>query len=247
MQKTNLKTLCSLIFLLAISFSVSAQQNNEKWTGLSRYAKENKEIINDSLLMIKAVFIGNSITEGWVNAHPDFFKSNDYTGRGIGGQTTPQFLSRFRQDVIDLNPLVVVINGGINDISENTGTYDPEFTMGNIKSMAELADANGILVILTSVLPAENIPWKKEIKDVPAKISELNRNIKEYADSNGFYYVDYYTQLLSPKNGLMPEYTTDGVHVTEKGYTVMEPIVKEMIDIATADFKEEESVDTESE
>lgn len=245
MQKTNLKILFSLLALFVVSFAVNAQLNNEKWTGLSKYAKQNKEIINDSTMMVKAVFIGNSITEVWADMHPDFFTANNFVGRGIGGQTTPQLLSRFRQDVIDLNPFVVIINGGINDIAENTGAYDAEFALGNIKSMAELADANDIQVILTSVLPAKNIPWRKEIKDVPTKIKELNHGIKEYADSNGFFYVDYYTQMVDHRSEMVPEYTSDGVHVTDAGYKVMEPIIKTIIELATAE--DVENADFEAE
>ncbi|MDR0728764.1 MAG: GDSL-type esterase/lipase family protein [Prevotellaceae bacterium] len=205
-------------------------QNNDQWARLSRYAKANAEWKNGNPERPTAVFIGNSITQGWYDKRPGFFTANNYAGRGISGQTTPQFLSRFRADVIALNPQIVVINGGINDIAENSGVYDPDFTFGNIQSMAELAHANGIAVILTSVLPAENIPWRTEIADVPEKIRTLNTNIQDYAADKGFTYVDYYTSMVDAQKAMAAVYTTDGVHVTDKGYQVMEAIVKTAID-----------------
>jgi len=233
-MKTNNKkqlihfVLSGLIILGGMT-NLRAQNTYDDWARLSRYKQENKDLIN-STVKTKTVFFGNSITEGWVGTHPDFFTMNGYIGRGIGGQTVPQFLSRFRQDAIALNPQIVVINGGINDIAQNAGEYDSDYTFDCIKSMAELAQTNNIKVILTSVLPAANIPWKSNITNVPLKISELNRNIKNYADEKGFTYVDYYSQMVDPNKGMKKEYTTDGVHVTAKGYKVMEGIIKEAID-----------------
>ncbi|MDR2564256.1 MAG: GDSL-type esterase/lipase family protein [Prevotellaceae bacterium] len=211
------------------SFILNGQTNNDNWANLSRYAEANKQLKNSADTRVKVVFLGNSITEGWANIHPDFFKSNGYVGRGISGQTSPQFLSRFRNDVVELNPQAVVINGGINDIAENSGTYDPDFTFGNIKSMAEIAAANGIAVVLTSVLPAGNIPWRKNIKDVPSKILELNAKIKAYAQEKSFAYVDYYSSMVNEHKAMIAEYTGDGVHVTDLGYRLMENIVKQTL------------------
>jgi lysophospholipase L1-like esterase len=208
---------------------VIAQQDNEQWARLSHYAQDNAARKNNADEPLKAVFIGNSITQGWADQHPAFFTSHHYAGRGIGGQTTPQFLSRFRADVIDLHPQAVVINGGVNDIAENTGTYASDYTFGSIQSMAELAHANGIKVVLTSVLPAAQIPWRKEITDVPAKIAALNARIKAYAEAKGFAYVDYYSRMVAADKGLMAEYTTDGVHVTDAGYRVMEALIEEQL------------------
>jgi len=210
---------------------VAGAQNNEQWAGLNFFAKENAQLRKEAT-PIKAVFMGNSITQMWAGMRPDFFKDNNYLGRGIGGQTTPQMLSRFRADVVELKPQVVVINGGINDIATNSGTYDFEFTFGSIQSMAEIAHANGIKVILTSVLPASQIPWRKEIPAVPAKIDQLNAAMKEYCVKNGFTYVDYYSQLVSKdgSKGMPEQYTIDGVHVNVAGYEVMEKIVKQAIE-----------------
>lgn len=206
-----------------------AQQFNQL-INLQRYEKENAELGAPKEDENRVVFIGNSITEAWVRIHPDFFSSNNYIGRGIGGQTSPQLLSRFRQDVINLQPVAVVINIGVNDIAENTGIYNESFTLGNIKSMAELALANGIRVILSSVTPVGEFSYKKEIQDVPAKINSLNEGIRKYARANGFAYIDYYTVMHDGQNAMIGEYTTDGVHPNEKGYEIMEKAAKDIID-----------------
>lgn len=179
----------------------------------------------------RVVFIGNSITENWVHLRYTFFKDNNYTCRGIGGQTSPLLLLRFRQDVIELDPKVVVINAGINDIAENTGEYDPVFTMDNIKSMAQLAQTNGIKVILTSLLPSSGYGWKGHIRNISQKINDLNVEIKAYAEQNGYGYVDYYTAMVNDKDGGMKDgYSFDRQHPSEKGYSVMEPLIQKAID-----------------
>lgn len=175
--------------------------------------------------------MGNSITAGWVSTHPDFFRTNGYIGRGIGGQTSYQFLVRFREDVIRLKPAVVVINAGTNDVAENTGPYNEEYTFGNIVSMVELAKANHIKVILTSVLPAAYFKWRPEVPNVPAKIEALNARLKAYAAENKITYVDYYSQMVHGEDkALNPAYTKDGVHPTAEGYDVMETLIKKAID-----------------
>jgi lysophospholipase L1-like esterase len=178
----------------------------------------------------RVVFIGNSITERWVGVHPSFFTSNNYIGRGISEQTSPQLLARFRKDVIDLRPVAVVINTGTNDIAQNSGIYDADFTFGNIKSMAELADANGIKVILSSVTPVGVYRWKKEIQNVPEKIMSLNANIKAYAVAKGFAYIDYFSVMCDANKALKSDLGTDGVHPNEKGYKIMEETAKKIID-----------------
>lgn len=222
------------LILMASFFSLfslfSNAQNFNELINLKRYAKANSELPAPVNGENRVVFIGNSITDGWASQRPDFFKSNNYVGRGIGGQTSPQLLSRFRQDVINLKPAAVVINIGTNDVAENTGPYDADFTLGNIKSMAELANANGIKVILSSVTPAGEYPWRKEIKEVPLKIAVLNAGIREYAISNGFAYIDYYTLLKDENRAMIAAYTTDGVHLTKEGYAVMEKAAKAVID-----------------
>ena len=178
-----------LIALLCgmISFSAGAQDNRD-WGGLNRYAKDNAAMTAPEKGEKRVVFLGNSITEGWVNTHPDFFKDNKYIGRGISGQTSYQFLLRFREDVINLQPKLVVINAGTNDVAENTGKYNEDYTFGNIVSMVELAKANKIKVILTSTLPAAAFGWNPSITDAADKIASLNARIKAYAKEKGFTY-----------------------------------------------------------
>lgn len=227
MKKQSLRINLIMVSLFLMVSGLYAQ--NKDWANLQRYDAQNKEI-KASGMKVKAVFIGNSITEGWANADPAFFKDNNYVGRGIGGQTTPQMLLRFRADVLDLKPDFVVINGGINDIAENTGKYDFDFTVSNLKSMAELAHDNGIKVIMTSVLPAAYLPWRQNIENVPEQVMKLNDAIKAYAKAKKFIYVDYYSEMVNAEKGMIKEYTTDEVHVTGDGYKVMEAIVKKAID-----------------
>lgn len=221
-------------FYLGVTFftltcsSINAQDRD--FGGLNRYAQENKNI-TISGKPVKVVFMGNSITEGWVNCHPAFFTDNGYVGRGISGQTSYQFLLRFREDVIKLSPSLVVINAGTNDVAENTGAYNEEYTFGNILSMVELAKAHKIKVILTSTLPAASFGWNPSIKDAKVKIASLNARIKAYAHEHKIPYVDYYEKMVYGDNGaLNPQYTKDGVHPTAEGYDVMEALIKEAID-----------------
>lgn len=222
------------LFILTLFISVfsiySYPQKFNEMINLKRYEKANSELQEPTKTEKRVVFIGNSITEGWVRQRPNFFKDNNYIGRGIGGQTSPQLLSRFRQDVINLKPKAVVINIGTNDIAENTGTYDPNFTLDNIKSMAELAKANKIIVILSSVTPGEKYSWNPKIKDAPEKIKALNREIEAYAKANKFAYIDYFSAMCD-ENGIMrSNLGEDGIHPNVEGYIIMESIAKKVID-----------------
>lgn len=217
-----------IVTLLLVSFclSVNAQSDVIDWSGLQKYSVDNT-----SIEKAEVVFMGNSITENWVKYHPEFFKENNYTGRGISGHTSYQFLLRFREDVIKLSPSVVVINAGTNDIAENCGKYVEEYTFGNIISMVELAQSNGIKVIMSSVLPAYAFKWNPSVKDAVAKIESLNKRLKEYAASNNIPYVDYYGKMVDTRDGSMISgYTRDGVHPNLEGYLVMESMVKPVIE-----------------
>ncbi|MFT4223384.1 SGNH/GDSL hydrolase family protein [Dysgonomonas sp.] len=196
---------------------------------LNAYAWMNNQLEIPKYDENRVVFIGNSITENWVHLRYKFFTENNYICRGIGGQTSSLLLLRFRQDVIELQPKAVVINAGINDIAENTGAYDPDFTLSNIMSMAELAKANGIKVILSSVLPSNGYGWRGGIENVPQKIIELNERIKSYAQEMGFYYVDYYTSMKVEDGSLKSSYTFDGLHPNEEGYKIMEALIQNAI------------------
>lgn len=221
----KIKIFFYLVFLIS-SCSISYGQD---WPNLNRYKEENSKVqVLNSKDHSRVVFMGNSITEGWLNKRPDFFSSNKYINRGISGQTTPQMLLRFRQDVIALKPAVVVILAGINDIAQNTGPYSLEATSGNLFSMCELAKQNDIKVIICSVLPAADFPWKRGLDPAP-KVIELNKTLKEYAEKNKLFYVDYFSAMVNEKSGLKEELGTDGVHPNEAGYAVMEPILQKAI------------------
>ena len=230
----NKKQICLLLFCLCLSWTEAfAQKNHNEWANYKRYEKANNELPVPNKKEKRVVFLGNSITEGWVNIHPEFFTENGYIGRGISGQTSYQFLLRFRNDVINLKPKLVIINAGTNDVAENTGPFDLEKTFGNIASMAEMAKANKIKVILTSVLPASEFKWNKKITDSSERIEALNAKIKEYAKANKIPYVDYYTPMASgPERSLNPDYSKDGVHPTLEGYLVMEALIQPAIDKA---------------
>ena len=172
--------------------------------------------------------MGNSITEAWGKIDSSFFTDRGYIDRGISGQTSSQMLLRFRQDVINLNPEAVVILAGTNDIAENTGPISLEDIMGNIASMAELAEMNKIKVILSSVLPAYDFPWHPGLQPAE-KIVSLNSLIKSYCENNNIIYVDYYSKMVDEKKGLDKKFTNDGVHPTLAGYRIMEPLVEKAI------------------
>ncbi len=203
------------------------------WAVISHYKEKNDSIkTHFNPTEKRVVFMGNSITEGWMNLDPGFFAGRPYIDRGISGQTTPQMLVRFREDVIDLKPAVVVILAGINDIAQNTGPIPLENTFGNIQSMAELAHANHIKVVLSSVMPAATIPWRTSIDPVQ-KIIDLNKMIKAYAAQMGFGYIDYYSAMVYGDNkALNPKYTNEGLHPNLAGYKAMEPLAEKAINEA---------------
>lgn len=207
------------------------ERNKVDWPFLNCYREDNNKLGLPSAGEKRVVFIGNSITEGWKYMRPEYFAGKPYICRGISGQTSPQMLVRFRPDVIALKPAVVLILTGINDIAGNTGPSTLEMIADNITSMAELAKANGIQVVLCSVLPAYDFPWNPGV--FPAeKIVLLNKWIKEYAATNGFAYLDYYSSMVDERKGLKIEFSEDGVHPNEKGYKVMEQLAE--IEIAKA-------------
>lgn len=200
----------------------------QDWANLNRYKIENEKLGLPLLNESRVVFMGNSITEGWGTIRPEFFKRKSYINRGISGQTTPQMLLRFRADVIALQPKVVVILAGTNDIAGNTGPMTLEMIMNNMISMCELAKANDIKVIISSVLPADDYPWKPGLhpdKEIPA----LNIMLQDYANNEDLLYLDYFTSMVDEKNGLKKEYGADGVHPNERGYKIMEPLVEKAI------------------
>ncbi len=222
-----MKTIKNAIKALFVFFFMKSSYAQD-WPNLKRYQEENAALEISSSDQHRIVFMGNSITEGWLRERPEFFENKPYVNRGIDGQTTPQMLLRFRQDVINLKPSVVVILAGINDIAENTGPSTIQMIVDNIVSMAELAKTNNIKVILCSVLPAYDFYWKKGLE--PAKkVTQLNAQLKAYATQNNIVYVDYFTPMANESNGLKEELGSDGIHPNVTGYLVMEPLVEEAI------------------
>jgi lysophospholipase L1-like esterase len=179
----------------------------------------------------RVVFMGDSITEGW---HLDqSFPGKPYVNRGISGQTTPQMVLRFHQDVVNLKPKVVVILAGINDIAGNTGPMSLEDIENNLTAMGEMATVNGIKVVFCSVLPAYDFPWSPG--QFPAqKIITLNNWLKSFVASKGYIYVDYYTPMKDDRGGLPATLSRDGVHPNAAGHAIMEPLVKAGIEKALA-------------
>ncbi|MBE6287044.1 MAG: lipase [Mediterranea massiliensis] len=225
-----MRTPLLIITLLASSLLCTLKAQQKDFANYSRYANSNKELAITPTPKNRVVFMGNSITEEWVRLRPEFFSNNQFIGRGISGQTSQQFLLRFREDVIKLHPRLVVINAGTNDIAENTGPYNEEITFGNIVSMVELAKANKIKVILTSVLPASHFYWDKQVTNVPQKIASLNERIRQYAKQEKIPYVDYHSEMVfGEEQSLNPAYTKDGVHPLPQGYEVMERLILQSI------------------
>lgn len=221
----------SLLFsvsLLILTGCIQAQEPSQDWANLQRFQEANAALTMPEEGQHRVVFMGNSITEGWSRVSPSFFEGKPYVNRGISGQTTPQMLLRFRQDVIDLNPSAVVILAGINDIAGNTGPSTLEMIEDNIISMAQLAMAHDIEVVLCSVLPAADFPWRSGMDPGP-KVVELNKLIKAFAEQEGLVYVDYFSATVEGEYALRSDLGDDGVHPNAKGYAIMEPLVEAAI------------------
>ena len=245
----NLKFVSVIIILMITGSPVLIAQNNQPkptpeqqealkkaaeerfhndWANLARFNDDNTKIGLPAPREKRVVFMGNSITEGWSRTDSAFFSGKPYVNRGISGQTTPQMLIRFRPDAINLKPAVIVILAGINDIAGNTGPSTLEMIEDNLASMVELAKANGIPVVLSSVLPAFDFPWRTGMQPAE-KVVKLNVWIKKYAENNGCIFLDYFTPMTDKRHGLKEELTFDGVHPNLAGYKVMEPLVESAI------------------
>lgn len=197
--------------------------------GLERYKEADVQLGPPAAGENRVVFMGDSITDGWKLEQS--FPGKPYVNRGISGQTTPQMLVRFREDVIDLQPKVVVILAGTNDIAGNTGPMTLEETEANIASMADLATANGIRIVLCSVLPAFDYAWAPGLEPAP-KIAEVNDWLKKHAADKGYVYVDYYSAMKDARGGLPPNLSHDGVHPLPAGYAIMAPLAQAGIEKA---------------
>ena len=201
---------------------------NEDWANLSYYKEENLKLVREGTKE-GIIFMGDSITEEWGRIMPEFFSNKQYINRGIGGQTTPQMLIRFRQDVIDLNPEAVVILAGTNDIAGNTGPSSVKMIIDNLMSMAEIASKHNIQVFMSSILPVFTYPWNKSIIEPFKKIAEINNFMKDFSNRENLVYVDYHSHMVDSRPGLKLELTTDEVHLNQAGYIVMSKIVKRVI------------------
>ncbi|MBQ5836349.1 MAG: acylhydrolase [Alistipes sp.] len=227
----RLVTLCLALVACAFVFAQKGLPPHQRdWAKFYRYEKLNAELLASGVRP-DVVFMGNSITQNWAKYNPDFFKKNNFAGRGIGGQTTSHMLVRFRRDVIELNPRAVVIMAGINDIALNNGKITHENILNNIASMCELAKLHKIKVILCSVTPAVRFRWRPEVDFVPAdEIIRLNKMIKEYAESHKIPYVDYHSALVDERKGMNRKYHKDEVHPNSLCYAeVLEPMILPVI------------------
>ena len=218
------RRLFSFCLIMAFNHYSIAQD----WANLSFYRNANTMLENPADHEDRVVFMGNSITEFWKTVHPDFFVGKPYVNRGIGGQTTSQMLLRFRADVVNLHPKVVVFLGGTNDIAGNTGDVSIDMIEDNIFSMIELAQSNDISVILCSVLPVFDYTWSPG-KEPAEKIIELNNALKFYAETHDITFLDFHTPMKDERNGLRLELGEDGVHPNVAGYLIMEPLVEAAI------------------
>lgn len=211
-----------------IQLFIKTVSRNQDWANRNYYKTANEKLIeSDNFPETRMVWIGDSITENWNRFDPDFFNQNNIN-RGISGQTTSQMLLRFRSDVIQLKPKIVIILAGTNDIAENTGPITLPEIFGNILSMVELAQANQIKAILCSILPAFKYSWKPIIEPAE-KIIILNQMIKNYANQNKITYIDFHSAMTDANNGLKKEYADDGVHPNQSGYELMKPMVEKAI------------------
>lgn len=221
----NIQFIYSILFLsIVMGETIQAQD----WPNLSKYQEQNVALKPPAAGQQRIVFMGDSITEFWSAINSEYFSGKPYINRGISGQTTPQMLIRFRADVIALQPAAVLILAGINDIAGNTGPTTLDRIENNIISMVELAQANQIKVILCSVLPAFDFPWKPN-QNPAEKVMELNQLLKKYADANGIIYLDYFSAMADESNGLKAAYSGDGVHPNKLGYQVMAPLAEKAI------------------
>jgi lysophospholipase L1-like esterase len=220
-----MKTRLILAVLACSAMGLAHAADPQDWAGLRHFQADNAALAPATRQTQRVVFMGDSITEGWSNSRASVFTRAERINRGISGQTTPQMLLRFRQDVISLKPRAVVILAGTNDIAGNTGPATQEEITGNIASMAELARAHGLRVLLCAVLPAKRYPWAPELRPAP-RIVALNTWIKDYARHHGHGFVDFHGPLADAEQGLGPEYSGDGVHPNDAGYAVMQRLIE---------------------
>ncbi len=209
-----------------------ATRTLQDWSNLNRYRADNAKVAPPAAGEERVVFMGDSITDFWGRRAGKFFPGKPYINRGISGQTTPQMLIRFRPDVIALKPKAVVILAGTNDIASNTGPSTLEMIEDNLAGMTELAEANGIKVILAAVMPTCDYIRNQSDRRPNSKIIELNTWIQDYAAKHHATYLDYFTPMLDDKGALKKELTDDGLHPNDSGYELILPVAQKAIDSA---------------
>lgn len=213
-----------IILFLAMTFSGFSQD----WFGFNRFRADNERIIKSGAFP-DVVFMGNSITEYWAYYHPEFFRKHNYCGRGIGGQTSAQMLLRFTADVINLHPKAVVIMAGTNDVAHNDYWVEPDKVVDNVVAMCQLARANGIEPIISSIPPCAGFVWNPDIQNAAQTIVEINKSLKAYADTHQIVYVDYHAALADNQNGFPKNLSDDGCHPNPDTYFIMETLVLKAI------------------
>jgi lysophospholipase L1-like esterase len=216
--------------LLCVGYLWAQKPATQDWPDLARYRAENEALPPAAPDVQRVVFFGDSITDAWGRSPTTgvFFAGKPYVNRGISGQTTPQMLVRFQQDVVHLHPAAVVILAGTNDIAGNTGPSTQQMIEDNYTSMAEIAKQNGIKVVFASITPAFAYPWKPGVQPVD-RIRELNTWLQDFCSAHGCVYLDYYSSMADAKGAMLPGLSSDGVHPTAKGYAVMAPLAEHAI------------------
>jgi len=206
----------------------------QDWANLHRYRTANEDFMSLGQKPV-AVFMGDSITDNWAGYSGDWFKANNYIGRGIGGQVSAQMVGRFMADVVRLKPQVVHIMAGTNDVAENLDPYNPGDTQNNLTAMVDMATANSIKVVMASVPPATSFAWRPALGNRAGMIKDLNRWIRELCDRNGFVYCDYWP-VLADGDALKAELGINGdsVHPNAQGYALMQPLAVAAINQALA-------------
>ncbi|MEO7211801.1 GDSL-type esterase/lipase family protein [Mucilaginibacter sp.] len=222
-----IKKILIALLLIFTNGSLKAQD----WANIKHYADANSKVPPPATGEKRVIYMGDSITDFWIDNDSTFFAGKPYFDRGISGQTTGQMLLRFREDVINLKPVVVFILAGINDIAQNNGPSKLEDIFGNIVSMSQLARASHIKVVLSSLLPARTLPWRHAIDPQP-QVKAINQMIKAYAEENGFIYLDYFTAMSVSNGGMLANLAKDDVHPNLNGYKAMEPLAEQAINAA---------------
>lgn len=221
-----MKKTCFTLILISMSFLSFSQTND--WFGFNRYKADNERIVASGKFP-EVVFIGNSITDNWDYYHPEFFRDNNFCGRGIGGQTSAQMLVRFTDDVIHLHPKAVVIMAGTNDVAHNTYFVEPNQVVDNVIAMCILAEVNDIVPIISSIPPCSQFPWRKEVENPGQTIVEINKALKAFAEEKDYIYIDYHSALVDEYFGLPKTLSEDGCHPSPDTYYLMEEMALEAI------------------